>query len=264
LPGSLASAASVYDATLLREKASHFDLSGDPARRGFVLASDQARNLVNGPRPALSGTQHDYEYRDLGVPSCNPDIRSLDRLIDDLVADGDVDPKRIYVTGWSNGATFATLYAIARHDTPTPGGNRVAATSFYAGYDPFNNLDDELKPSCQVHPYPKTRVPIQSVHRACDALVTCDASQRTKFSMPPGDDVEGWLGTLRGPMGDPNVKQVLIDGAGAAARACAPAALCTAALGTENHLHWPDGKSDGSGIDWELEMLAFLRAHPLP
>jgi len=37
-----------------------------------------------------------------------------------------VDPARIYVSSWSNGARFAALYAFARHDEGTPGGHRVA------------------------------------------------------------------------------------------------------------------------------------------
>jgi len=48
-------------------------------------------------------------------------------VIDDLVAAGVVDPALIGVMGWSNGGRFAALYAIARHEKPTPGGNRAAA-----------------------------------------------------------------------------------------------------------------------------------------
>jgi len=29
------------------------------------------------------------------------------------------------------------------------------------------------------------------------------------------------------------------------------------------NLHWPDGVEDGGGVDWEPEMLGFLRDHPL-
>jgi len=31
-----------------------------------------------------------------------------------------------------------------------------------------------------------------------------------------------------------------------------------------NHVRWPDGVADRSGLDHEPELLDFLRAHPLP
>jgi hypothetical protein len=34
------------------------------------------------------------------------------------------------------------------------------------------------------------------------------------------------------------------------------------AVGTVNHLRWPDGVADSSGRDWEPAMLDFLRLHP--
>jgi hypothetical protein len=90
----------------------------------------QRRNLHwYGPNPPAS--HHDYLFRDLSTDSCSPDIRSADRLIDDLVATGAIDRSRIYVAGWSNGAYFSELYAIARFTTPTPGGNHVASAVAY-------------------------------------------------------------------------------------------------------------------------------------
>lgn len=95
----------------------------------------------------------------------------------------------------------------------------------------------------------------------CDALAACNAAQRMKFGLPPGDDVRGWLLTLRTTMGDPNVAEVLIDGAGMPANACEAAQSCTAVEGVRNHLNWPDGVGDMSGRDWEVEMLRFLGSH---
>ncbi len=191
-------------------------------------------------------------------------MRALDALVDRLVDAGGIDPDRIYVTGHSNGAIFAMLYAVARHVTPTPGGHRVAAAAVYAGFDPFNDLRAMHTPSCALDPYPTTTVPIYQVHRACDSLVACDEAQNREFLDLPGGSVEGWLETLRTTMGDPNVEHAIIDFAGVEVDACTRPLLCTSSVGLVNHLRWPDGIDDGGGQDWEVPMLAFLRDHPLP
>src|SRR5262249_4063954 len=210
LPGTSQSASGVYDDTSLRSEGTFFDFAGDGPDTGFTLASAQERNLQN-PFPSFSGAQFDYQYRDLGSPSCNPDVNGLDGLIDQLVSAGNVDADRIYLMGWSAGATFAQLYAVARHDVATPGGNRVAAASVYAGFDPFNNLIDGQSPSCQLDPYPATTVPMQMVHRACDSLVNCNAGQHAEFGTPPGDDVEAWLDVMASTMGDSHLDDIIID-----------------------------------------------------
>src|SRR5262249_2524002 len=156
----------------------------------------------------------------------------------------------------------------ARHARSTPGGNRVAAASLYAGHDPFNNLTDSQTPSCQLNPYPTSPVPIQMIHRACDALVACDEAQRSKSMLPPGNAVEEWMLRLQSvtgtTVGDPALEDSIIDYGGSRALQCASAALCGVVAGTANHLHWPDGVEDGSGQDYEPTMLWFLGGHPLP
>ena len=260
--GALGSAAGVYNGTSLRAKAPSFDLSGDPARPGFVLVADQGRNL-HAPDETADGERHDIYYRDLGSPSTNPDIRSLDALVDLAVETGFADPKRIYLVGWSNGAFFSQLYGIARHTTPTPGGNRVAAVIAFAGGDPFENVKWGLTPSCKLTPYPKSTLPIGLVHRACESLVACNEAQLQKFSLDPGFDVETWVGVLGSVVGDPNVVDLILDSNGKMALKCTLPALCTGAGGLANHLHWPDGIADGGGNDWEPAMLDFLKSHPL-
>jgi poly(3-hydroxybutyrate) depolymerase len=116
------SAATVYNATLLRQKAETFVLSGEATRPGFHLLSVQGRNL-GFPGGALGdGAGFDFFHRALAQPSSNADIDFVDRLIDERVAEGDVDPSQLYVVGWSSGGYFAQLYAIARATTPTAGG----------------------------------------------------------------------------------------------------------------------------------------------
>jgi poly(3-hydroxybutyrate) depolymerase len=262
--GSSGYANMAYDATSLRAKAVDFDLAGSSQRLGFVLASDQGQYLDN-PNGKFIGaaTRHDIYYRDLGSPSTNPDFRNVDRLVDELVAEGGIDPTRLYVMGWSNGALFGQEYAIARHNTATPGGNRIAAAAIYAGADPFQNISPVQQPSCAYVPYPTSDVPIYVMHRDCDLYSACDSAQQVAFGDPPGFDVTTWVMTLRTAIGDPNVTELRVDAHGAATTSCADTTTCTMALGASNHTQWLDGIADGSGIDWEPTMLGFLRDHPL-
>jgi hypothetical protein len=165
--------------------------------------------------------------------------------------------------GWSNGALFAQMYAIARHTAPTPGGNRVAAAAVFAGGDPLLDPVGGEQPTCAMTPAPRTTVPIYMIHRSCDSALPCSAEQAQKFNPPPGFDVEGWLARLRSTLGDPNTQDRIIDAQAQAALACEAAIRCGFVEGLANHLHWPDGLDDQSGVDWEPEMLAFLRDHPL-
>lgn len=259
LHGSHGDASDVYDFTSLRGKAESFVLGDDPDVPGFVLVSVQGRNIHwVGENPA--GAHHDFYFRDLLAPSCNPDVRNLDGIIDTLVAEGGIDPDRIYLTGWSNGGFFASAYAIARHERPTLGGHRVAAASVYASADPFRNIDDVTAPSCRLVPYPTSSVAIQLVHRACDALVPCDAAHHIAGT-DVGSDVSSWASALAGPIGA-TVQDYLLatDGSG---RATGCAASCGDLLGSLAHVRWPDGVADGSGLDREPDMLGFLRDHPL-
>jgi hypothetical protein len=215
--------------------------------------------------------RHDIYFRDLASPSQNPDVRAIDHVIDTTVATGHVDPKRIYLAGWSNGAFFASLYAIARGSTPTPGGNVIAGAAVYAGGDPLQNTSATQTPSCAYGAYPTSSAALYVIHRACDAAVPCDAAQQAAFAAPPGYDVEGWVATLRGAVADPNVLDVFLSGIGTEAAGCA--STCEAAAGFANHVHWPDGFAGSDVRDWEGEataanptpgMLAFVRAHPHP
>lgn len=261
-------ASTVYDYTSVRAKAERFDLSGDPARPGFALLSIQGRNLHYPTFNPRDGHHHDFYYRDLASPSTNPDLANLDRLIDDLTADGRIDPTRIYLMGWSNGGFFSQMAAIARHDRPTPGGHRVAAAAVFTAADPFNNTSEEQSPSCRLDPYPTSTVPTLVVSRACD-VVACDQTQadglrRQGFVTEPGHVVAPWIARLRTVVGDPNVNWRIVTGTGQLTEACTAPAFCTPSIATLNHLRWPDGVADGSGIDHEAAMLEFLRDHPLP
>jgi poly(3-hydroxybutyrate) depolymerase len=251
--GSEGNADSVYDMTELRAKAETFPLGGSAAAPGFFFASMHGRNL-HFRGTSFDGPHWDTYFRDGASSSKNPDVRALDHVIDTLAAGGAVDPKRIYVMGWSNGAFFAHLYGIARSVTPTPGGHRVAAVVGFAGGDPFAGMEDTESPSCALDPYPSSDVPILDVHRTCDALVACDEAQRMKFHLPPGNPVQPWLSVFASRIGHARPTEVLLDQKDAPATACAPAAECTELKGLEGHMVWP--------VDVEPKMLEFLASHP--
>lgn len=265
-------AGNIYNTTLLRQKAPSFNLSGDPARPGFLLIADQGRNLadVAGLAVAMGVTSfsaHDHWNRDLGSPSTNPDVRSMDMLVDWAVEAGG-DPSRIYLMGYSNGGFFAQQYGIARHTTRTPGGNRVAAVIAYASADPYQDPKVTSPAGACDMPRPATQLPIGLVARSCDYLVPCDHNQWQAFqgtSVPPspGYEVLPWLNNLHA-MGDGNVALALLNASGTPVSSCLSTVLCSRALGLLNHMHWPDGINDGGGNDIEPAMLSFLAAHPHP
>lgn len=267
--GGAGNAGNVYDFTSLRTKAANYLLGDDPTLPGFFLLSVQGRNLHYPTFNARDGRHHDFYFRDLRSPSANPDIANLDRLIDERVAAGAVDPRRIYLMGWSNGGFFAQMYAIARHEAPTPGGNRVAAAVPYTAADPFHNTRRDQVPSYQLDPYPTSAVPIMLVSRSCD-IVACNPAQAEAFEFgfgvitEPGHIVQAWMAQdLPAKVQNPNGQWVIVSGAGQLAGGCTPVNSCTPTIGLVNHLRWPDGVADG-GDDHEPAMLGFLRDHPLP
>lgn len=290
-PGGAGSADLASDETHLLDKAAQFDLSGDPARPGFILAAVQGRSMRFPTLAPRDGRHHDFYYRDLGQSSRNPDVANADTLIDTLVQEGGVDTNRIYVMGWSNGAFFSQLYSIARHQTNTPGGNRVAAAAVFSAADPFNDITwdpftDKPRvsgPSCQLASYPVSTVPALMVYRSCDAAVPCDQVQGTCFDNEPGYVTESWLfdSAARGL----SIQGLRIGGLESGAQLDAAAASCTdlsadcptgscsilpqgdACLCLVNHLRWPDAIYDSpplfSNDDREIDMLNFLRGNPL-
>ncbi len=260
--------------------------------RGFFIAAIHGRNLHYPTLADRDGRHHDFLFRDLDAPSRNPDLAAMDTLVQRLLPEG-VDPRRIYVMGWSNGGFFGQMFAIARH-APTTAGYRVAAAAVFATADPFAGVErdprtDETLPDheCGLSEVPSSEVPIQLVYRSCDFAVPCGTSQFDCFRAEPGYDTTAWLARATGRL---NIEPLLIGGfdRGAAGvnsdvtschefgdscppprnRPCTTTSRDIDCLCYFNHLIWPDGVSDRSGAtvgpDREVDMLAFLAAHPLP
>lgn len=276
--------ADTINETGLPAKAATSELA--PGLAGFHLAVVQGRNLRFPTLEPRDGRHHDFYHRDLSSPSTNPDIAFADAVIDRFVASGRVDPKRVFVVGWSNGGFFGQLYAIARRNQPTPQGTRVAAAAVFATASPFddvrwNPFDGVARTgasSCRLATIPASEVPIQLVYRTCDAAVAATPAQAQCFDTEPGYTTEPWVevaadaGLRLTPLrlGGREVSAMLDQPVGRSSTVtCGPANCSTvtaACLCLINHLIWPDGAYTmaSSNIDREPDMLAFLRDHPLP
>lgn len=279
--------------TSLLEKAVDTPLGEPDGPDGFVLAALQGRNLHFPTAAPRDGRHHDFYHRDLSSPSSNPDVAAVDALIDDLIATGTVDANRIYIMGWSNGAFFGQLYAIARYIDTTPAGHRVAAAVVYAAADPFDDIQRDPfaeaphdGPSCKLDELPSSDVPIQLTYRTCDFATPCGTGGAECFGSEPGFVTSQWLAAATTAL--PNLSGRLIGGVELGPLSDGPAAMCSpvaencdeppdpeqpcfqnadgvSCVCLLNHLRWPDGAyAGGSGTDNEPEMLEFLRANPRP
>ncbi len=177
--------------------------------------------------PDGRGYHWDEWYRN---PSQNLDALAIDHFVDEVVASGRVDPRRVYVFGWSNGAYMAALYGMWRSD-------RIAAIGQYAGPIPGAG-------SCPVTPKVERQVPLVLLRNLCDALVSCETT-------------DAWIKTLTAQHW-PFEYQSLDFLGGEAAPASACPASCERVKGLAEHVRWP------SEAVLKERLLPFLKQHPLP
>jgi dienelactone hydrolase len=239
------------------------DLNGDPARPGFIVVAPEGRATTHFyPVPDDQGLGWDNWYRQLerrgrdvvvgGVPyPQNVDAATIDHFIDEVVATGKVDTRRIYVMGWSNGAAMGILYGLNRR--------RIAAAAVYTGPSPFEAFND---PCAQQPVFRRARsdaeirlsnrrLPIFHVHNACDIAGIC----------PNGQLLVAQLLPQRVPFTD-----AIIDGSEQLVFAC-DAGCGTNPRGDMNAADNPRGFTEGSlnhvrwPSTWTDNMLAFFRQH---
>ena len=228
------------------------------------MLAPQGRNTAHYyPWPDNRGMGWDNWYRQLSpagdvkigktVYPENVDAATIDHFIAEAARSGKVDTRRIYVTGWSNGAAMGLLYALNRPN--------VAAVAVYSGPDPFGALSDPC-PQRPVSGAPANnvevrthnpRAPVMYVHNACDIAGICPNAEKLAAELrSAGVDVE----------------DVIVDADGKRVEACL--ASCGAdpnggltllrnpsgwLLGLHHHGRWP--------AEWTAAMLKFFREHPL-
>ncbi|MGH7813157.1 MAG: hypothetical protein ACREQI_04050 [Candidatus Binataceae bacterium] len=191
LHGSMFSADSILVTNLVKA-ADTTDLGA--GRPGFVLLAVEGRDTDHYYiGPDRTGLGWDNWYRQLN-PSGNVtiagktykenvDAAAIDHFIAQEIATGKVDPKRIYLTGWSNGAAMALLYVLNRPN--------VAAAAIYSAPDPFGAFGDP----CEQTPVANSpanngevqifnpKVPVMHVRNACDIGGICPNGNRLAKQM---------------------------------------------------------------------------------
>ncbi|MGH8461265.1 MAG: hypothetical protein ACRESS_06645 [Stenotrophobium sp.] len=213
------------------------DLTGDPARPGFILLTPLGRNTHHYyPVPDDYGIGWDTWYRNLdrNSPNLNVDVAAIDEFIRQVEARNIVDKNRVYATGWSNGAAMAQLYAL---NTPS-----IAASAVYSSPDPYRDIQDP----CEQTPFITTLTPLMDIHNSCDIAGICQTG--TKFHQ----DLARMFPTLQ--------QKSVILGVGQQQEVAACEDVCAAQdlltnPGIAAHLIWPVG--------WNDAMFAWLREHPL-
>lgn len=183
----------------------------------------------------------------------NVDAATLDHFIAEEVAADKADPNRIYLTGWSNGAAMALLYALNRP--------RVAAVAVYSAPNPFGAFDDPC-PQKPVTGPPKDNaevrifnpgVPALHIHSNCDIAGLCPNSEQLNgelaaIGVSVEDSIVGMFGGQvfscmnacgQSPNGDANPVTNALGWS----------------LGAANHSRWP--------LSWTGRMLDFFRVNSL-
>jgi poly(3-hydroxybutyrate) depolymerase len=239
------------------------DLTGDPARPGFIVVAPEGRATAHFyPAPDDQGTGWDNWYRQLdhrgrdvvvdGVTyQQNVDAAAIDHFIDEEVATGKVDARRIYLMGWSNGSAMGFLYGLNRR--------RIAAAALYTAPNPFEAFDDACPQTPVGHRarsdaelrLANRRLPILHVHNACDIAGIC----------PNGELLLSQLAAVHG-----RVTDVVIDGSQNQVLTCDPGCGTNPDAdmsptdnprgfteGTQNHTRWP--------TVWTQTMLEFFRPY---
>jgi predicted esterase len=232
LHGSLVSAHSIYTfGKHLFELHKAYPLSSTPGVDGFLLLSPEGRKAEPWPSTQVQ-TGEGYHWDEWNrSPSRNLDALAIDHFVDEVVASGRVDPRRVYVFGWSNGAYMAALYGMWRSD-------RIAAIGQYAGADPWTRLP------CPVTPQVERQAPLVLLRNLCDALVSCEST-------------DTWIKTLT-EQHWPFEYQSLDFLGGEAAPASACPASCDRVKGLAEHVRWP------SEAVMKERLMPFLKQHPLP
>ena len=240
------------------------DLTSDPAHRGFILLAPSGRITDHFyPAPNNQNTVGwDVWYRQFqpgsrtvnGVSYApNADFAALDHYINEQVVSGKVDPDRIYVLGWSNGAALALEYGQNRAN--------IAAVGMYSGPDPYDSLSDTCgqlpvvgapRNDTELQVF-RPDVPVFHVQNNCDIYATCPNGLALRDKLIAGDTVRSLRHQIIDGLPLQQATTTCNDMCGSDPRGDA-SNLMEKLVGTPNHLMWPSG--------WNNSYYEFLRDHP--
>lgn len=131
--------------------------------------------LATGTSCVLEGVSGKYWNADWGAET--NDVNFIDQLIDQLLLDYDIDPKRVYVTGVSNGGFMTYSIACELSD-------RIAAVASVAGSMTQNILSTSCNPSRQL--------PVMHIHGTNDAVVLWEGQESCLGGIASIDEVVGF------------------------------------------------------------------------
>jgi predicted esterase len=236
---------------------------GEGTAHGYIVLAPEGRNTAHRyPWPDNTGFGWDNWYRQLSpgdlkigglVYPENVDAAAIDHFIAEAAHSGMVDTRRIYVSGWSNGAAMAVLYAVNRPD--------VAAAAVYSAPDPFGALTDPCPQTPVAHAPANrgevtifnTHAAIMNVHNACDIEGICPNSGKLARELrATGAEFEDVIVDAGGKRVTACVADCGINPNGGLSLLQSPISWF---LALHRHGNWPD--------QWTPAMLDFLRAHPL-
>jgi polyhydroxybutyrate depolymerase len=105
-----------------------------------------------------------------GPPAGTDDVAFIAKLVEKLVASGTADPRRVYVTGISNGGAMAMTLVCARADL------------FAAGASVSMNLTDEAAVTC----HPSRPLPMLLMNGTADPLVPYEGGRGSSYYAADG------------------------------------------------------------------------------
>ncbi|CAF1263681.1 unnamed protein product [Rotaria sp. Silwood1] len=162
---------SVYNTNFIVE-ASTAKLTGKASGpSGYHLLLPAARITKNFECSAVSCIAWDTWYRNFNRSDLkmNVDVRTIDYFINHVVyhmPNVHVDSSRVFLSGWSNGASMALLYAL---NAPN-----IAAAATYSSTNPYQNDNDP----CPQTPYPSQRTSVLDLVNECDSAGICLGGQK--------------------------------------------------------------------------------------
>lgn len=215
----------------------------DPSRLGFSYILPLGRNTIHQyPIPDNNTPGWDNWYRnfDRSSPDLNADADWIDKSIQYAKSHIPTDNQRIFMSGWSNGAAMAEIYALN-----TDG---IAAASVYSAPDPYRDSQD---PCTQV-PYPKFATPTRDLHNQCDIIGICTTGKYFN------DDLRKRYPSLKKSIVVIDVLTTAVTSRDDKAQ-CDPACQgnCAVTTGSAAHLRWPSARNTDT-------IFAFLKQNPLP
>ncbi|CAF1316308.1 unnamed protein product [Didymodactylos carnosus] len=160
---SLATRAAIVFTGLL-EAMTTADLTNDKSRVGYSLLLISGRSTTHFyPFPDDVGLGWDNWYRNYNRsdPKINVDVQTIDYFIQNAKSAVNIDVKRVYMSGWSNGAAMAVQYGL---NTPN-----IAAAAVYSAPDPYKDIHDP----CAQKPNPPYLTPFKILYNQCDIAGIC-------------------------------------------------------------------------------------------